>query len=289
MPKNRTIIPINNALHRLWLVCCLCVVCAQVQAQAQEFPSGAAKDTVAIVFNGQYLSCDNKGNFKIETITKNTTNQTILWIIEKQSQNNYYIRPFANPQRYLTINSQDNPYSYSLSTQKVAWHYDENNGFYQSITVLFWFSQDYYLRLPAPTTSTADKPQLPIYNRVEFVICRMLPGDDNLKTWPWQSEEIAFRPQSVEQHDHYKPRPSGFWDVEIKDYNVCNDINSCDGVVTFTGCRWLTGELKPDAMYISDDAKQIIIRTEDKPTVPDPALLKTRVDTLEIQCEWHCK
>ena len=103
--------------------------------------------------------------------------------------------------------------------------------------------------------------------------------------WPWQSEERAFRPQSVEQHDHYKPRPSGFWDVEIQ----CDDINSFDGVVTFTGCSWRTGELKPDAMYISDDAKQIIIRTEDKPTVPDPASLKTRVDTLEIQCEWHCK
>ena len=82
--------PINNALHRLWLVCCLCVVCAQAQVQAQKFfPSGAAKDTVAIVFDGQYLSCDNKGNFNLETITKNTTNQTILWVIEKLSQNNY--------------------------------------------------------------------------------------------------------------------------------------------------------------------------------------------------------
>ena len=279
--------PINSVLRRLWLVCCLCVVCAQVQVQAQEFfPSGAAKDTVAIVFNGQYLSCNNKGNFNLETITKNTTDQTILWVIEKLSQNNYSIRPFANTQRYLTIQQGD----YSLSDQPVAWHYDENNGFYQSITV-FWFSLDYYLRLPAPTTSTADKPQLPIYNRVEFVICRMLPENEDLYSWPWQSEEHAFRPQSVEQHDRYKPRPSGFWDVEIQDYIVCDDINSCDGVVTFTDCRcrWLTGELKPDAMYISDDAKQIIIRTEDKPTVPDPASLKTRVDTLEIQCEWHCK
>ena len=74
--------PINNALHRLWLVCCLCVVCAQVQVQAQEFfPSGAAKDTVAIVFNGQYLSCNNKVNFNLESIIKNTTDQTILCVI----------------------------------------------------------------------------------------------------------------------------------------------------------------------------------------------------------------
>ena len=76
--------PINNALHRLWLVCCLCVVCAQAQA----WQSG---DTIAIVANGNglYLTANATGT-AVETTT--TPTDAALWVVTNTRQKNYTLK-----------------------------------------------------------------------------------------------------------------------------------------------------------------------------------------------------
>ncbi|MDD6782808.1 MAG: hypothetical protein PUD89_07795, partial [Bacteroidales bacterium] len=69
--------PINSVLRRLWLVCCLCVVC--VQAQAQAWQSG---NIIAIVYDGNYLTATSR-----TTVGKTTTpTEASLWVVTVETR-----------------------------------------------------------------------------------------------------------------------------------------------------------------------------------------------------------
>lgn len=273
--------PINNALHRLWLVCCLCVVCAQVQA----WQSG---DTIAIVANGNglYLTANATGT-AVGTTT--TPTDAALWVVTNIGQRNYTLRNVRFG-KYLgvsvTVNGKNISIGYTFSSTNVAWQYQTNTNTFQT-------TKSYTDRKGRPATATpyltvatslsqnkpAQPPLTPTYTKtVEY----SAGFKDNITGigWGWASEtrELVV---TVTERRFYKPESNDYKEeIEISSTELSSDdINK---ITT----DWQTNDLQPQSVSVSGTS--IFITTEHEPIVEKTAAefstADTRSDALIAKC-----
>lgn len=269
--------PINSVLRRLWLVCCLCVVCVQAQA----WQSG---DTIAIVANGNglYLTANATGT-AVETTT--TPTNAALWVVTNIGQRNYTLRNVRFGTylgMYITTrrnNITGSYYSLVSSSSSFAWQY-QNNTFQ---TTMFYGNnnnkqQKYYLTVAASPSQSSSTLKLPKYTKtVEY----SAGFKDNITGigWGWASEtrELVV---TVTERSFYKPESNAYKEIEISSTEL-----SSDNIIKIT-TDWQTNDLQPQSVSVSGTS--IFITTEHEPIVEKTAAefstADTRSDALIAEC-----
>ena len=259
--------PINSVLRRLWLVCCLCVVCVQAQA----WQSG---DTIAIVANGNglYLTANATGT-AVETTT--TPTDAALWVVTNTRQKNYTLKNV----RFGTYLGVD-VFSvfgyvisvYILSSTETVWQY-------QNKTFLMMKSgKTYYLTVAASPSQSSSTLKLPKYtNTIEY----SAGFKDNITGigWGWASDtrELVV---TVTERRFYKPESNAYKEIEISSTELSSD--NINKITT----DWQTNDLQPQSVSVSGTS--IFITTEHEPIVEKTAAefstADTRSDALIAEC-----
>ncbi|MDD6641057.1 MAG: hypothetical protein PUE55_00440 [Bacteroidales bacterium] len=254
--------PINSVLRRLWLVCCLCVVC--VQAQAQAWQSG---DIIAIVYDGNYLTATS------ETAVGKTTTPTdaALWVVTVETTwwgtTNYYLKNV----HYSTIKSPTNYYlrNFELTTNNTAWQWDNSNNAFKS-------GNNKYLvyngnNFVVDKLKNNKPPSTPTYTEtVEY----SAGFKDNITGigWGWASEtrELVV---TVTERRFYKPESNDYKEKEIE---ISSTELSSDNINNIT-TDWQTNDLQPQSVSVSGTS--IVITTEHEPMVEKTAAEFSTADT----------
>ncbi len=251
--------PINSVLRRLWLVCCLCVVCAQAQA----WQSG---DTIAIVANGNYLTATSGTTVG----TTKTPTDAALWVVTLEGSATYILKSVWNGQ-YVRYNN--NSIGLARFNQRTAWSYS-NNGYYYYRKG----RNTYYLSGSGLSSNQPTNASTPKYtNTIEY----SAGFKDNITGigWGWASEtrELVV---TVTERRFYKPESKAYKEIEISSTELSSD--NINNITT----DWQTNDLQPQSVSVSGTS--IVIITEHKPIVEKTAAefstADTRSDTLIAEC-----
>ncbi len=263
MPKNRTIIPINNALHRLWLVCCLCVVCAQAQA----WQSG---DIIAIVYDGNYLTATSR-----TTVGKTTTpTDAALWVVTAETRwgtTNYYLTNLSFSDCYLRNNNGTLALT-SNTNDKTAWQWDNNNGAFKSgNNYLIYNTKRKQQKFQCSSIGGNNQLSSTLTYTLQYIVS-WNGGTANLYSWPWATSTKVFIAET--QSAQY---------VSSNYATIQKTITDDDKVLRLT-TKWKPGQLNP--VGVDTVGTTTIITTEHEPAAANcgPYEFKTRLDTLTAEC-----
>ncbi|MDY4849960.1 MAG: hypothetical protein SO182_01805 [Paludibacteraceae bacterium] len=252
--------PINSVLRRLWLVCCLCVVC--VQAQAQAWQSG---DIIAIVYDGNYLTATSR-----TTVGKTTTpTEASLWVVTVETRwgtTNYYLTNLSFSGCYLRNNN-----GLILSNNRTAWQWDNNGAFKSGNNYLIYNTQKRQQKFQCSSIGGNNKvPLTPTYT-LQYIVS-WNGGTANLHSWPWATSTKVFIAET--QSAQY---------VSSNYATIQKTITDDDKVLRLT-TKWKPGQLNP--VGVDTVGTTTIITTEHEPAAANcgPYEFKTRLDTLTAEC-----